>query len=187
MRMLRSTQGARMQRSADATLWLGVLVACITATAAQARPEALAMNFGTARALRTCPDRTQPSQGPIGVAQATAYVACNYEDRPPEGAAVTFVDVVELQIAPNTRPVNTGDIVRWPQIDPKKPIFVLRGSVVTHTCWNISRSIQAGANCTRKEVPNAVGTCWQNQFAAWSCYLRGQTTKETRLQPAPSK
>jgi hypothetical protein len=176
-----------MQRSAYAAVWLGILVACIPATAAQAKPEAPAMNFGTARPLRTCPDRTQPSKGPIGVAQATAYVACSYEDRPPEGAAVTFVDIVDLQIAPNTRPVNTGDIVRWPQIDPKKPIVVLRGSVVTHTCWNITGSMQAGPNCTRKEVPNAIGTCWQNQFAAWSCYLGGPTAKETRLQPAPPK
>jgi hypothetical protein len=167
------------------TVFGALLVSTIATVHAQT--PASEMNFGTARKLRTCPDRTQPGNGPIGVKQAMAYVACYYEDRSPYDASVWFVDVLKLQIAPTTREVLTRDIVRWPQIDQNKPIYILQGSVVVHTCWNLNPmgSQRAGSNCTRKETPNAIGTCWQDRFASWFCFLGGPATREMRKQPAP--
>jgi hypothetical protein len=155
----------------------------VTMAADNAKPSP--KNYGTERTLRTCPDRSQPSKGPISVAQAKAYVACSYEDKPPYNAAVRFVDVQKLEIASNTRPVNTQDIMRWPQINQHKPIYVLQGAVVVHSCANIAGSQKVGSNCIRYDVPKAIGTCWQDQFAAWFCFLGGPTAKETRQQPAP--
>jgi hypothetical protein len=74
-------------------------------------------DWGTARKLCTCPDRLSPVQGPISVAQATIDDARAHEDRLPYNAAVTFVDILKLEITPKTRDVNTADILRWPRID----------------------------------------------------------------------
>ena len=143
-------------------------------------------NYGTDRQLRVCTDLTKPSSGPISVAQATAYVACSYEKKPPVKAYVNFMDVKRLEIASTTRKVLTGDIVLWPQIDQRKPIYVLRGHVVTHTCWNIAGIYKNGANCTRYDRPNAKGSCYIDKFADWHCSLGGLAATETRNQPAPS-
>ncbi len=174
-----------MHRDLFKALGIAVVLIATTAQNARAQPDPVGMNYGTPRQLRTCPDRTQPSKGPISVPQAKALVACSYEDKPPYNATVRFVDIVDLQIAKNTRPVNMGDISRWPQIDQQKPVNVLRGSVVVHSCANLAGSQKAGSNCTRFETPNAIGTCWQDQFAAWFCFLGGPAVKETRQQPAP--
>jgi hypothetical protein len=145
-------------------------------------------NWGTSRVQRTCPDRTAPTSGKISVAQASVYVACSYEERPRTGASIDFVDILKLQIAPTRRKVLLSDIERWPNINQKKPIYVLRGSVVLHQCYNITNntnSPQQGANCTQSRVPKAIGTCWQDKFDDWFCFLGGYDPKPLYKQPAP--
>jgi hypothetical protein len=145
------------------------------------------MDFGTKRKLRTCPSQKEPTSGVIGVEQAKTYIACSYEERKPYNASVTFVDILQLEFGPKTRKVMTDDIMRWPNIDQDKPIYVLRGSIIMHSCANIvpGLSQKAGSNCTQYHTPKAKGSCWQDQFGEWFCFLGGMHDKEIRKQPAP--
>jgi hypothetical protein len=158
-----------------------------TTVPTQAETTVRVVDYGTSRVRRTCPDRKQPPSGRPSVLQATQYVACSIEERPAFNDAVRFIDVLSLEIGRKTRKVTTEDIGRWPNIDQTKPVFILRGSMVLHSCQNVngSKTYQAGSNCTRNDVPKATGTCWQDVFGDWQCFLVGRSAKETRKQPAP--
>jgi hypothetical protein len=144
-------------------------------------------DWGTPRQLRTCPDKTNPKKGNLTVALATTYVACYYEEREPYDASVTFVDVLKLQVAAK-RKVTGRDIGLWPDIDQSRPVYVLRGSIVVHTCTNITGNAtgpKQGENCSRSDVPKAKGTCWVDIVGEWFCYLGGSDPSPKRKQPAP--
>ena len=146
-------------------------------------------NWGTSRQLRTCPDKTSPVKGKMTVALATTYVNCFYEEREPYNASVTFVDIVSLQIGSNPKKASTRDIMLWPEIDRNRPVHILRGSMIVHTCSNIIPSNQygpkQGENCSRSELPKAKGNCWVDTFGEWSCYLGAIDPQPKRKQPAP--
>jgi hypothetical protein len=146
-------------------------------------------NWGTSRPLRTCPDKTAPAKGRMTVALATAYVACEYEEEPPYNARILFVDILSLKIASQTRRVNTGDVALWPDIDQKKPIYILSGSIVVHACGNITENEygpKLGSNCIQTRVPKAKGNCRVDVFGEWTCYLGGYDPKPRTKEPAPA-
>jgi hypothetical protein len=145
-------------------------------------------NWGTSRQLRTCPDKTSPKKGAMTVAMATTYVGCFYEERKPYNANVTFVDVLSLQIIGKKNKPTTREIMLWPEIDRKRPVYLLRGSLLVHTCANITGNEygpEQGSNCSRSEVPKAKGNCWVDLVGEWSCYLGGSDPSPKRKQPAP--
>jgi hypothetical protein len=144
-------------------------------------------NWGTSRQLATCPDKTNPKTGKMTVALATMHVVCFYEERPPYNANVTFADIASLRIVAQ-RKARTRDIMLWPDIDQKRPVYDLRGSMFVHTCTNITTteySPKQGANCSLSVLPKAKGTCWVDIEGDWSCYLGGIDPYPKRKQPAP--
>jgi hypothetical protein len=144
-------------------------------------------NWGTSRQLRTCPDKTKPKKGAMTVALAMMHVSCFYEEREPYNANVTFVDIASLQIGAKHKP-STRDIMLWPEIDRKRPVYVLRGSMVVHTCANITSNEygpKQGENCSQSQLPKAKGNCWVDSFGDWSCYIGGTDPSPKRKQPAP--
>jgi hypothetical protein len=163
-----------------------VILAVTLVSAPVALAQEVQWNWGTSRQLRTCPDKTNPKKGNMTVAMATTYVACFYEEREPYNAAVTFVDILSLQTV--KRKVTPRDIGLWPDIDRSRPVFTLRGSIVVHSCTNITNneySPKQGENCNRSDVPKAKGTCWVEVTGDWSCYLGGIDPSPKRKQPAP--
>jgi hypothetical protein len=164
-------------------LMFGSTLAGSTAATAQE----VQWNWGTSRQLRTCPDKTNPKKGNMTVAVATSYVACFYEERPPYDASVTFIDVLSLQFAAK-RKATARDVGLWPDIDQSRPVYVLRGSIVVHTCYNITNtatSPKQGENCSRSDAPKSKGTCWVDIVGDWSCFLFGTDPSPKRKQPAP--
>ncbi len=175
---------------AAATTMIPVVVGPGAAQAQEASvAEAPRFDWGTSRQLRTCPDRTVPAKGKMSVAQATAYVACEYEEEPPYNARILFVDILSLQIASQTRRVNAGDVSLWPDINQRKPIYILRGSIVVHACANITGTAtgpKLGSNCIQSRVPKAKGNCRVDVFGEWTCYLGGYDSKPLTAEPAPA-
>jgi hypothetical protein len=142
-------------------------------------------NWGTPRQLAGCPDKSSPKKGSMTVALAAKYVTCFYEEREPYDAAVPFVDISRLQLV-SKRKASTRDIMLWPDIDRNRPVYDLRGSMVVHTCTNITGneySPKLGENCSRSELPKAKGNCWVDIVGEWSCY--GIDPSPKRKQPAP--
>jgi hypothetical protein len=131
-------------------------------------------DYGTNRQLRTCPSRTEPTRGRITVEQAKRYVACSFEEKPPFNGSIKFVDVLSLEIAPKTRSAKPADF-RLSNLDPTKPIYELRGSIVIYSCANVAgRSTPPpGQNCSISRDPKAEGKCYQTPFNEWHCVMRG--------------
>jgi hypothetical protein len=183
--MFRPESGRRSWRALPTGVAMMLAVTLIGPQMAKA--EEVQWNWGTSRQLRTCPDKTNPKKGNLTVALVSTYVACSYEERDPYNASVTFVDVVKIQSAVK-RKVNGRDIGLWPDIDQSRPVYVLRGSIVVHTCANITGNAtgpQQGENCSRSDLPKAKGTCWVDVVGEWSCYLGGIDPSPKRKQPAP--
>lgn len=145
-------------------------------------------NWGTARQLRTCPEKTSPTKGTMTVALATKYVACYYEERPPYDASVTFADISSLQIVAK-RQASAKDTTFVSELNTKKPVYVLRGSMVVHTCYNIIPTNEyghkQGSNCSQSNLPKATGKCVADIVGQWKCYLGAIDPSPKRKQPAP--
>jgi hypothetical protein len=140
-------------------------------------------DYGTSRQLRTCPSRTTPSSGRISVEQAKIYAACYYEEKPVFNAAVDFVDILSLQVAPKSRRAKGADF-RLHKIDIEKPIYDIRGSIVVYNCQNITAGYPRGQNCRVSRVPNSTGKCYQTTFGDWYCTLGGASLvkPETKMR-----
>jgi hypothetical protein len=166
-------------------LTLGLIGYTLVTILAPSLP-AQANDYGTIRQLRTCPSRTEPRSGRISVAQAKIYAACYYEEKGVFNAAVQFVDILSLQIAPKPRRVRDTDL-RLNQIDIEKPVYELRGSIVVHTCQNITEGYPRGQNCSVSRVPKSTGKCYQTTFGDWYCMIGGASLvrPETKM-PAPN-
>jgi hypothetical protein len=164
-----------------------ITLACSLVGPHSARAQEPQWNWGTSRQLVTCPDKTNPKTGTLTVAMATTYITCFYEEREPYDANVTFADILSLQLV-TKRKARTRDIMLWPDIDRKRSVYDLRGSMVVHSCTNITTnqySPKQGENCSRSEIPKAKGTCWVDIVGEWSCYLGGTDPSPLRKQPAP--
>jgi len=151
---------------------------------AQSHPGAI---FGV-RDPAVCPSRKAPAQGAPSVEQARTYFRCDTELL---NGALYLVADVKIEVAPTPRPFNpltdtTGII------DPRQPIYNIRGSFTKFACTSPSagsgRSTRElrpaiGGNCNRSEVTNATGMCYRDTFADWHCAMGGQSSQPTPGQP----
>ncbi len=166
-------------------LTLGIIGYTLLTILASIQP-AQANDYGTSRQRRTCPSRTEPRNGRISVEQAKMYVACYYEERAVFNAAVDFVDILSLQIAPKSRRARDADL-RLHQIDIEKPIYEIKGSMIVHNCQNITEGYPRGQNCRVSRIPKSMGKCYQTTFGDWYCVMGGSSLvrPETKM-PAPN-
>jgi hypothetical protein len=183
--MLRPTLGRRNRNVLAAAMAMALSTSFVAPHTARAQEPQ--WNWGTSRQLRTCPDKTSPAKGKMTVALATMYVACYYEEQAPYDASVYFVDISSLQVVTKRR-ASAKDTTFVSEIDPKKPVYVLQGSMVLHQCYNITTNEygkKQGENCSRSELPKAKGKCVADLLGEWKCYLGGMDPSPKRKQPAP--
>jgi hypothetical protein len=146
------------------------------------------VDYGTNRKLRTCPSRKEPTKGRINVEQAKQYVACSFEKNAILTPSVKFVDVLSLEIAPTPRSPKPADL-RLANLDIKKPIYDIQGSIVVYNCARItdsSLSAKRGQNCSIIRNPKAVGKCYQTPFSEWHCVMilgSGVNKPEYKMPP----
>jgi hypothetical protein len=131
--------------------------------------------FG-ARDPAVCASRKAPVKGAPTVDQAKAYFYCDTELA---NGYLYLVADVKVEVAPSARAFSiltdsTGII------DPKQPIYNIRGSYTAYQCVNPASAtpgqFPAGKNCNSSDVTNATGMCYKDSFADWHCVMAGQRT-----------
>jgi hypothetical protein len=140
-----------------------------------------------ARDPSVCASRKAPVKGAPTIDQAKAYFYCDTELA---NGYLYLVADVKIEVAPGSRPFNiltdtTGII------DPKQPIYNIRGSYSFYQCVNpakcYSGTISARKNCNSSDVSNATGMCYRDSFADWHCVMAGQKTWPTQNHAPPGR
>jgi hypothetical protein len=161
-----------------AALTFALLTGVIPSVWAQAHP---GTPFG-ARDPVVCASRKAPAKGAPTAAQANAYFRCDNEL---VNGFLYLVTEIKLEVAPSARAFNiltdtTGII------DPKQPIYNIRGSYAAYSCWNLASAnpgqFPPGKSCSRSDVSNATGMCYKDTFGDWHCVMNGQHS-----WPAPNQ
>jgi hypothetical protein len=142
--------------------------------------------FG-ARDPAVCASRKAPEKGAPTADQAKAYFYC---DKELANGFLYLVADVKVEVAPSSRPFNiltdtTGII------DPKQPIYNIRGSYTTYQCWNLASAnpgqFPPGKSCNSSNVTNATGMCYKDSFADWHCVMSGQRSLPVPNQAPPGR
>ena len=166
-------------------------VAAETAAALARQPKgnSLGAKYGT-REPRTCASRTAPSHGAPSAEQAKQYVICELE-RGDGANPISLVTNVKVQIASVSHEPNqfTKEITAA-RIDPREPIWDLRGSFNLYSCRALdsliaSNNIARTHNCSMSEQSNATGYCYKDTFGDWHCGLMGTNIVNERTNVLP--
>jgi hypothetical protein len=150
------------------------------ALARQPHGNTLGAKYGT-RDPRTCSSRTAPIRGAPTADQAAQYVVCEMEQGD-GGNPLSLVTNVKVQVASvshaPTQLINTPS-----DIDPRQPVWDLRGSFTSYSCASLgsllaSNDFARTHNCNAGDAPNATGYCYKNTFGDWHCALFGAPANE---------
>jgi len=150
------------------------------ALARQPRGNGVGAKYG-ARDPRTCSSRTAPAHGAPSAEQARQYVICELEQG--DGRSpLLLVTNVKVQVAAVSHPPNQFvQESAAATIDPREPVWDLRGSFTSYRCDSLS-SLMAGNdfarthNCWVIEQPVATGYCFKDTFGDWHCGMMGTST-----------
>lgn len=135
----------------------------------------------TGRAIRRSALSTkEPVKGGPSVAQATQYVLCGVSGESEGRGYLYLISDLKIEVAPSGRPYNA-----WtdstPDIDPKQPVYALRGSYVSYQCTHPAQGggfgLPAGKNCIRYDAGSnmplrATGFCYKDAFGDWHCKIK---------------
>ncbi len=80
---------------------------------------------------------------------------------------------VKVQVAPKGRLFNIRTD-SFPQVDPSKPIYDIRGSYRSWQCsskHSLEWDNHPGSNCNYGDQPNATGECYADTFGDWHCKM----------------
>lgn len=155
--------------------------------------------YGTKRKPHICPSRVEPKKGAPSIKQAKMYFLCDQESEfgtPGQGDINSFIRLISdltLQVAPKSRPSNYTDLAYNSKsgseslsINTEKPVYDIRGSFTSYTCFDIRGTIYLpGKNCTARRYQNSTGICFQNTFGDWHCRMIGSFKKIGENLPPP--
>lgn len=150
--------------------------------------------YGT-RDPAVCPSTKEPAKGALSNDQARAYIHCGFNGEREGNDTIYLLSSLKIEVAPSSRPFN-----QWtdaaPDIDPKQPVYTIRGSYIAYICYIPGQGgafgQAMGKNCIRMDAGDAplhaAGFCYRDSFNDWHC--RKQPTdvvKQTAAQPAPGR
>lgn len=122
-----------------------------------------------AREPKTCASRQAPAHGALSSAQAAEYFTCDAEYE--SGANLLYlVTDAKIQVAPAPRPFNIRTD-SFKGVDPKQPVYDIRGSFTGYQCSKIGMLYKQGANCNMGQQPQAQGSCYRDTFGEWHCRM----------------
>jgi hypothetical protein len=87
---------------------------------------------------------------------------------------MVLVTNVRVEVAP-ARGFNPKTDAAHPGIDPKQPVFDIRGSFTHYDCRQPASADNPFArthNCSTFDEPAAQGICFKNTFGDWHCMMR---------------
>jgi hypothetical protein len=148
-----------------------------TALSRQPRGNSIGAKYGT-REPRPCGSRTAPAHGSPSAEQATQYVICELE-RGDGVRPLSLVTNVKVQVASVSHPPNElVKAITAADIDPREPIWDIRGSFTSYRCYSLGSLIASNDfarthNCWISEQPSAKGYCYKDTFGDWHCGMLG--------------
>jgi hypothetical protein len=158
------------------------------ALARQPKRDSVGAKYGT-REPRACGSRTAPPHGAPSAEQAKHYVTCELE----QGDGIhplLLVTNVKVQVAAVPHPPNqVVQAITAARIDPREPVWDLRGSFTSYRCTPLASLMAANDfarthNCSVIDQPAATGYCYKDTFGDWHCGLLGTvTTWRTNVLP----
>ncbi|MBH8564358.1 hypothetical protein I8748_19570 [Nostoc sp. CENA67] len=144
--------------------------------------------YGTTRRPHTCPSRVEPKAGAPSAEQAKMYFLCDVEEEIVISIPNSFLRLVTdltIQVAPISRPFNMETDGKYLGIDPKQPVYDIRGSYTDYFCKRIDRR-NIGKNCIVSSRPNQQGICFRNTFGDWHCHMIGTKREIGKQLPPPT-
>ena len=178
-------------------LTLGIIGCTLLALLTPTILNAQTADYGTTRRPRTCSSLAKPQQGKLTVEQAKMYFTCDSEREktrysPSDIGSLHLIDDLSLKISPKSRPFNSTDLkhnyyhgAKSAGMDPDRPIYDIRGSYTSYTCFEIGRGFKAGKNCDSWRLSSA-GICFLDTFGEWHCHMIGSGSRDQGI-PAPEK
>ena len=153
-------------------------ICLITAWSADAVAQPSAGGAFDARDPLTCPDKTDPTSGPINAQLAAKYVTCEEESA---GLTTLYlVDNMKVQVGPSRS--FQFDTDGYDNVDPTQPVYPIRGSYVRYRCSHPNDAVgNVGKNCSVYDQPNAVGSCSKTTFGDWHCHMKDLDNTNTIL------
>jgi hypothetical protein len=147
------------------------------------------LTYGTTRTNRTCPSRVNPKNGTLSLEQAKTYFVCDFEalngNRGENYSAYVFVDNLQLDIAPKSRPTNDTDLKLGyrEDIDLQQFVYPIRVSYTKYICNTYTPgSSSEGKNCITAD-DQGVGICFRNTFGDWHCKANYRESNNRRGAP----
>jgi hypothetical protein len=147
------------------------------------------LTYGKVREIRTCPSRKNPNKGAISLEQAKIYYICGIESlRGDLGKAHSFyefLDNLQMEIAPKSRPTNKADLrIGYKEdIDLQQPVYPIQVSYTDYACFTYAPgSSKEGKNCLTHDY-KGVGICFRNTFSDWYCKAQGSQSNERWIAP----
>lgn len=168
------------------------LLAVLTPTVLTAQT----LPYGTARKPHTCPSTVEPKKGAPSVEQAKMYFLCDQEWESPRytnsGSFWVLISDLTLQIASHSRPANGTDLTFNTRrggehlgMDTDQPVYDIRASYTSSTCYKIQDIYPEGKNCRVEQFPSSTGICFRNTFGDWHCRTRGSAKEIGKHLPPP--
>ncbi|MHC5860592.1 hypothetical protein [Nostoc sp.] len=168
------------------------LLAVLTPTVLTAQT----LPYRTARTPHTCPSMLEPKTGAPSVEQAKMYFLCDQEwqfGTPGQSSSyLSLVNDLTLEVAPISRPANRTDLKfnrrhggEHLSINTDQPVYDIRGSYTSYSCFEIKRYHPVRKNCIVYQFSNSSGICFRNTFGDWHCRMIGSLKEIGQHLPPP--
>jgi hypothetical protein len=143
-----------------------------------------------ARDPRRCPAAKQPVRGAPSPAQAAQYLICG--DEKEFANDLILLDDVKVEVG-GARPFNPVVDRGVQNLDPKQPVYPIRGSFKSYQCSHLVHKADGsidqnsvGRNCSVYDYANAEGFCFKTTFGDWRCgMMTGQQNRLVEQNVAP--
>jgi hypothetical protein len=138
-----------------------------------------------ARDPLVCKDKKDPARGAPSAAQAAEYVTCEREHL--AAKKLFLIEDVKVEVGAG-RPFNMNADPYMSDIDPKFPVYPIRGSYNMYQCEpqvnnpRLPQYNNVGKNCSFYVEEKASGKCWKTAFGDWRCDMTFDT-----LDPHPKR
>lgn len=169
-----------------ATLAVVVLTTVLPAIA-RAQPGSGAP-YGS-RDARPC---TMPAvRGAPTATQAAQAVVCGWEGikSGSNGQYLHLLDQVRVEVGRGKR-YEPGQYTVGTDLDPTAPVYPIRGSQITYSCYRRASSEHPDRNCTAVDETTATGICYTTSFGQLSCSMTNSppvSIREWRYDVAPPR
>ena len=125
-----------------------------------------------------CKSMKEPARGAPSPSQARDYIRCANEKI--WGSGLLLYENVQVEVG-KSRPYSAGADSGAGEIDPSQPVYPVRGTWDSYTCWEPTHNGTIGKNCNSQKAAPIAGACYRTTFGDWSCRVRNTSFSQTGM------